>query len=155
MTIEVLGKPIPGHPNYRVTDDMHVFGPRGELRPNLVRGGYPTISTSNPKTTVYLALATALVYLGEPLDDEELIYLDGDPKNWRLDNLLYACDDTYPVGMSRELELEFCRILDERKQIERLMQPPPWYRKRKPIRDLGPGPIRDEGQYAPYLDGPT
>lgn len=126
-------KQLPGHARYSISDDGRVFGPRGELTPTLARG-YPTISTSKPKETVYLGPMAALVFLGPPPDGEKLEYADGNPANWRLDNLLYVSPDDLaeaakPLQWVKpgKLELEYCRILFERRKIEKLMYPPAWY----------------------------
>lgn len=129
MTTTPIGVPIPGHPRYRITEDARVFGTRGELKPFLVRG-CPAISTSNPKETIYLASTASRLFLGPPQDGEKLAYKDGDPHNWRVNNLFY--ETAAPVHSTAwwwsekptALEKEYARIRREKFRIEKLMRQP-------------------------------
>lgn len=127
---------IPDHPRYSFTSDARVFGPRGhELRQTLIRG-LPAITVTNPKRTIYLAKMAAQVWFGPIADDEELAYVDGDKTNWQLPNLIIKAQlPWWWSDVPTALEVEYEQI----RGIERLMQPPSWYVKRR-RRDLGHGP---------------
>lgn len=116
---------VPGHPHYSFTADRRVFGPRGhELKQPLV-GGMPAITVTNPKRTIYLAKMASQVWFGPLADDEELVYIDGDKRNWRLDNLLYKSTSAWWWSDTpTALEVEYAQIHLETLQLERMMGRP-------------------------------
>jgi hypothetical protein len=123
MTTTAKIEPIPGNPKYRISTEAEVFGPRGPVKPFLVRGGLPAISTSSPKRTIYLAQMTLLIFDRPPKDDEKIEFLDGDPTNWRLENLAYTPAKAWWWQPNKTaLEVEYDRIRQLERQLERLMR---------------------------------
>jgi len=83
-----MWKPIPGYPDYFVSDLGQVRGPRCVLKPQRHKQGYHIVKIRSKSVTVHSLVM--LAFKGECPEGLCIRHLDSDPTNNSLSNLTYG-----------------------------------------------------------------
>lgn len=96
MAEQEIWKPIPGYPDYEVSDWGRVRSYKGLGRPRILKPfinkeGYTIFSLSSPGQPKSIGLHRLLMmaFVGPCPEGQEVCHNDGNPANNRLDNLRY------------------------------------------------------------------